>query len=256
MNFGKQTYEAIFGAYAGQTVGYFRNAGNWGDLLIEKGAMDLFRDFGINVLVINSDFYNFNLSALSSVKTVFIAGGGSLGTTYIENYKLRTELLKNFKGETIVLPQSMTDDNDTNIYTYAWLREVTSFQKKTGPKGICHDLAFYVNLDTYKEIKPVYHLGVLLREDGESQKSIPLNLRDPVKLCNSLEDYIQLAARFDTIITDRLHFAIIAAKLGRRVSLVAGNYYKIKGIYEFSMKFMENVKFFETAKEAIAAELN
>jgi exopolysaccharide biosynthesis predicted pyruvyltransferase EpsI len=255
MNFGKQTYAAIFSAYTGKTVGYFRSSGNWGDALIEKGALELFRDFGIKIVVINPDFFSIDLAALSSVTTVFLAGGGSLGTKYLKNHNARTELLKIFKGETIVLPQSMTDENDENLYTYTWLREVSSFQKKTGPKGICHDLAFYVNLDSYREQKAIYHVGVMLREDGESQKSIPLNLRDPLKLCHSLEEYIQLATRFETVITDRLHFAIIAAKLGRKVSLVAGNYYKIKAIYEFSMKFMQNVTFYETAKEAIAAEL-
>lgn len=255
MQFGKETYQDIFKDFSGKTVGYLRNMGNWGDHLIEVGAMELFKAFNIKVVMVNPTYVSLDLMALSHVDTVFISGGGSLGKKYISNYELRTDLLKTFNGKTIILPQSMTDELDENTYTFTWLREVTSFQKKTGMKGICHDLAFFVNLDSYKQIKPKYLTGILLREEAESLSTHPLNLRDPVKLSNSLEDYIRLAANHEHIITDRLHFAIIAAKLGRRVSLVANNYYKIKAIYEFSMKFMTNVKFYNTANEAIAAEL-
>ncbi len=41
---------------------------------------------------------------------------------------------------------------------------------------------------------------------------------------------------FEEVYTDRLHIGIAAALLGKRVKLYANNYYKIRAIYEYSIK--------------------
>ncbi|GFD77581.1 hypothetical protein KUL118_04430 [Tenacibaculum sp. KUL118] len=41
---------------------------------------------------------------------------------------------------------------------------------------------------------------------------------------------------FDTVNTNRLHVAIAATKLGKKVNLYGNNYFKIRAIYEFSLK--------------------
>lgn len=252
MNFAESDYAEIFGPYAGKTVGYLRLYGNWGDQLIELGAMQLFKKFKIEVKVLNPQLEKIDHSLLTGVKTVFISGGGSLGKKYKPIYEQRRSLCSTFDGEIIVLPQSLTDEDDDNKYTHAWLREETSYNLyKNGPKGLCHDLAFHVNLDSFKTQKSIYKTGILCREDSESNGSSPLNLGDPVRLSRSLDEYIRLASCFDNILTDRLHFAIIAAKLGKSVSLISGNYHKINGIYNHSMKGFSNVEFFTSTSEAI-----
>jgi len=41
---------------------------------------------------------------------------------------------------------------------------------------------------------------------------------------------------FETVNTNRLHVAIAAAKLGKKVNLYGNNYFKIRAIYEYSLK--------------------
>lgn len=42
--------------------------------------------------------------------------------------------------------------------------------------------------------------------------------------------------KYDEVHTNRLHMAIAAAMLGKRVKLFSNNYYKIKAIYDYSLK--------------------
>ena len=65
--------------------------------------------------------------------------------------------------------------------------------------------------------RPRRKLGVHLRKDAE--RGIPRGWfpRDPVKLCRTPDEYLHLAARYESIVTDRLHFAICGLLLGRQV---------------------------------------
>lgn len=252
MNFGKLTYQKIFSPYSNKRVGYLRLYGNWGDSLIEKACFELFRDFNIEVRIINPEIVKIDPKNLDGIDTVLMPGGGSYGFLYKHNYELRTKLCELFNNQIVFLPQSMTDDLDKNPYTKVWLREAQSFEKCSRPKDICHDLAFYLTFDAYKNIKPYFKAGFLCREDEEAAGKRPFNLGDPVKICRSVDEYIKLAASFEEIITDRIHFAIIAAKLGRKVHLFAGNYYKNKAIYEFSLRVFPNVTFYNSFVEILA----
>jgi exopolysaccharide biosynthesis predicted pyruvyltransferase EpsI len=76
-----------------------------------------------------------------------------------------------------------------------------------------------------------------LRKDTE--RGIPRNWfprewfpRDPVKLCRTPDEYLHLAARYESIVTDRLHFAICGLLLGRQVVLLPNSYHKNRSMYE------------------------
>lgn len=61
----------------------------------------------------------------------------------------------------------------------------------------------------------------------------------------SARKFLNLINLYDEIHTDRLHVSIGAALLGKKVKVYNNGYYKCKGVYEQSMKEMENVSFIE-----------
>ena len=54
---------------------------------------------------------------------------------------------------------------------------------------------------------------------------------------------IEIISNYHTVITDRAHIMILAAKLGKNTHVLPSNYFKIKGIYEYSLKDYPNVHF-------------
>lgn len=57
--------------------------------------------------------------------------------------------------------------------------------------------------------------------------------------------FLKLIDLYDEIYTDRLHVAIGACLLGKKVIFYNNGYYKCKGVYEQSMKNLSNVKFID-----------
>lgn len=58
-------------------------------------------------------------------------------------------------------------------------------------------------------------------------------------------NFLKLINLYDEIHTDRLHIAIGACLLGKKVVVYNNGYYKCKGVYEQSMKNLPNVSFVE-----------
>ena len=58
------------------------------------------------------------------------------------------------------------------------------------------------------------------------------NLGDPAAMTSSWQEYVSLAARYQHVITDRLHFAIGALLAGREATLLANSYPKNRSIYD------------------------
>ncbi|WP_111856290.1 polysaccharide pyruvyl transferase family protein [Acinetobacter oleivorans] len=61
----------------------------------------------------------------------------------------------------------------------------------------------------------------------------------------SARKFLELIDLYDEVYTDRLHVSIGAALLNKKVKIYNNGYYKCKGVYEQSMKKMENVSFIE-----------
>lgn len=70
------------------------------------------------------------------------------------------------------------------------------------------------------DLSEVFALGTIPRAMGEM----------------AAQRFVNAIDQFDTIRTDRLHVGIGAALLGKRVELHANNYYKIRAVYDFSMR--------------------
>ena len=94
---------------------------------------------------------------------------------------------------------------------------------------------------------PVQDLGILMRRDHERRGRLLQLSRDPAALCNTPAETLALAARYQRIITDRLHFAIAGLHVGREVTLLPNNYHKNRSMHEtwlagLGCRFAESVE--------------
>jgi hypothetical protein len=100
-----------------------------------------------------------------------------------------------------------------------------------------HDLAFQLDVSRWK--KPGQgHLNAF-RTDNESRLGrVPASNFD---ISNMGREYhhdliLDTLSNFESVNTDRLHVAIAGALLEKTVQIFEGNYHKIRGIYDYSLR--------------------
>jgi exopolysaccharide biosynthesis predicted pyruvyltransferase EpsI len=212
----------VFVPLQGRRIGYVRPRGNVGDLLIEWGMRQLFEEFGVHWTRFDPD-----TSPPGEIDELVFGGGGNMGTRYVDNWNLRGRLLELGLPVTI-LPQSFTSAED-RPYRRVHVRERTSLA--FCPTGIlAPDLA--LGLKPPAVPPPTRGRGVFLRRDSERLPGLRWFRRDPVRICRTPEEYLMLAARYERIVTDRLHFAISGLLVGRDTTLIANNYHKNASMYD------------------------
>lgn len=131
----------------GRQIYYRANPGNGGDSLIATGAFKLFREYNLNIQMVNPDSFN------ADGKIVIYAGGGNLVGIYPE---ARDFFYKHHRtaAQLILLPHTVNENRDllrelgSNVTIFA--REKVSYEylKKHVRKSniyIDHDLAFHLN---------------------------------------------------------------------------------------------------------------
>jgi exopolysaccharide biosynthesis predicted pyruvyltransferase EpsI len=204
----------------GKRIGYVRPDGNVGDQLIELATFQLFDTFGLRWHVVSLD-------RKPVADELVFGGGGNMGNFYKKNWDLREKALS-FGIPMTILPQSFMSPED-RPYKRVYVRERRSFE--FCPHGIlAPDLA--LGLDYSTTIEPQHDLGVFIRRDCELNVKRPWMARDPVRLCKTPEEYLQLAAQYRRIITDRLHFAVSGLILGRDTTILPNSYHKNRSMYE------------------------
>jgi len=165
------------------------------------------------------------------VEELIFSGGGNMGHWYQNNWDLRGKALDLGLPMTI-LPQTFNSPED-RPYKRVYVREQVSLQ--FCPHGIlAPDLA--LGLDYSSNIVPRKKLGIFRRRDSERTSRFRWFLRDPAKICQTPEEYLQLAARYEQIVTDRLHFSICGLIQGRDVTLLPNTYHKNEAMYEMWLK--------------------
>ena len=112
------------------------------------------------------------------------------------------------------------------------------------------DLA--LGLDYENHVPPTRGRGIFLRRDGESVVAKRWFSRDPVRICKTPTQYLGLAARYQQIVTDRLHFAICGLIVGRDTTLLPNSYHKNRGMYETWLKPL-GCRFAENVQEALTS---
>ena len=225
-------FESVFAPFRDRRVGVVRMYGNVGDRLIDWATEQLLDQFGIVYGTLNWMAGGDDIDlVLLDVDTVAFAGGGNLGTTYGYCTELRRRYHDCGKS-LVVMPQSITDQGeDLSVYDRIYLREQSSLD--ACPGGIlAPDLALGFNPPQI-EVERDIPLGVFVREDDENAIGpLEQSLGDPIKLCDSVTEYLALAGRCETIYTDRLHFAISGLIMGSKVFLLPGSYFKNRAVFD------------------------
>jgi exopolysaccharide biosynthesis predicted pyruvyltransferase EpsI len=215
-----EAFAQVLNPLVGKRIGYVRPAGNVGDQLIEKSTFQLFNSYGIRWKLLS-------LEDPSDVDELVFAGGGSMGTFYRGNWELRGRALALGLPMTI-LPQSFITPED-RPYHRIYIRERRSLGNC--PTGIlAPDMA--LGLEYTSRTPPRYETGIFIRRDREAAFKKSWRLRDPARICKTTQEYLELAAQYRRIITDRLHFAICALILGRETTLLPNSYFKNLSMYE------------------------
>ena len=213
-------YAALFDPLCGKRVGYVPMPGNCGDQLIELATMQLFAEFRINYTIHKN-------KSPGSVDVFVIAGGGSMGGYYIDPRRIRERILT-FGKPVIVFPQTFLGPEPLP-YSQVFVREKHSL-RFCPDAALAPDLA--LGLDYECQTVPTQANGIFLRKDKEGCFSWADSDGDPSPMCPTPEAYLQLAAEYENIVTDRLHFAIAGLICGRCVTLLPNAYFKNRAVWE------------------------
>jgi exopolysaccharide biosynthesis predicted pyruvyltransferase EpsI len=105
---------------------------------------------------------------------------------------------------------------------------------------------------------PTKKLGLVFRTDNEARIVSASKHPDNVDISahgstgTPIEGFLRHLDQFEHVVTDRLHAAIGAALLGKRVSIVTGSYFKIRAIFKSSIENIFPDCQLVTDEEAIA----
>lgn len=247
--------ERIRTAAEGRRIVYIPNPGNWGDGLIRYGTKAFFADYDIKHIEVNIA-YSKGLIALAPFlikpsQFFFVHGGGGAWCKAHDRATRTVGFLTRITSNVLVLPSTyeLKPARDKGIYYRRDNQESLSVMPNS---SFCHDMAFYLA-----------HRGVpykaadngssqnMFRTDKESRNTpdkLPFDNLDLSTYGDHMSDCEKLlrhVARYSTIETDRLHLCIASALVGCKVKLYAGNYFKIRAIYESSIKqyFGDNIEF-------------
>jgi exopolysaccharide biosynthesis predicted pyruvyltransferase EpsI len=241
------TLKRILSKYRNSQVDFYRFPGNYGDSLIWHGSRILLRELNISENYVEIDSPKVNT-------VLFIDGGGNFVDYYSD---VRNFLIKNKYAykEVVILPHTVFGDTQIDVLktvsaeVTVFCRERVSYEfvSKSFPRGsiyLWHDCAFY---NTFPQSD--FGAGVLhaFRTDKERVVEDTPDSNIDVS-CNGyatkpLGELIQQLQQYAEICTDRLHVAICAALLRKKVYLFANSYYKNEAVYEYSLKKFPDVSF-------------
>jgi hypothetical protein len=235
-----EAFAEVFGPMRGKRIGFVRPWGNVGDELIHAATFQMLDAFGIEWMIIDP-------SRPAEVDEIIFGGGGNMGTLYRNNWELRGKILALQRPITI-LPQSFSSP-EGRPYARVYVRERASLA--FCPRGVvAPDLALGLLYECGKT-EPKAKTGVFLRRDRERLSAFTWRRRDPIRLCRTPQAYIDLAAGFEHVVTDRLHFAICALIAGRKATLLANSYHKNRSMHETWLAAL-GCEFAHSVKEALA----
>lgn len=229
--YGPAFFEQLFAPLAGRRIGFYPLNGNVGDLLNHQATRGLFDYFGVEF----EDIQPWQLDPCHprpEVDELVISGGGNMGSAFYQ-VPFRERRLALETGLPItVFPQTFIDnEEDLSGYRRIFVRERRSLALNDRFE-LAPDLAMGLGnippLDKAPE-----PLGVFLRRDLEAQfPEQRVSLGDPAHLSATWEEYLALAAMFEHVITDRLHFAIAALLQDRRATLLPNSYWKNRAVFD------------------------
>jgi exopolysaccharide biosynthesis predicted pyruvyltransferase EpsI len=253
MTFNETDLAVFLKKYSNQEVVYCANPGNAGDALIAHATFQLFEKLTIKLQIIKHD-------EIVHDKIIFYAGGGNLVEGKYENayYFINNNFRQN--REIILLPHTVYGYDELLLSAKnltIFCREKISYQNLAAigfPSErlfLAHDMAFLLSKTEFQDyLMNGKGTANCYRTDKESARAFDMpndNLdislswngelwHRPDFAKNITHNLASYLSAFETVKTDRLHVAILAAIIGKKVVLYPNNYYKIKAVFEYSIK--------------------
>lgn len=253
MTFNEVDLTVFLKKYSKQEAVFCANPGNAGDALIAHATFQLFEKLNIKLQIIKH-------KEIVHDKIIFYAGGGNL----VEGkYKNAYHFINNNyrqNREIILLPHTVHGYDELLLSAKnltIFCREKTSYQNLSAigfPAErlfLAHDMAFQLSKMEFQDyIMNGNGIANCYRTDKESARTFDMpndNLdislswngelwHRPDFAKNVTHNLASYLSAFETVKTDRLHVAILAAIIGKKVVLYPNNYYKIKAVFMYSIK--------------------
>lgn len=220
-------YSRVFSPHTGQRAGYLRADGNIGDWLIDAATRQLCEAFQIELVEVQS-----HESLPSGLEIIFSAGAGNFGRYENEIAKRAWALSTGLP--VVVLPQTASGSTEWDKpFEAVWMRDFKSLRYHRHA-DLSPELALAYEGPQY----PIVHreVGLFLRRGWEeTSEQHECDRGDPAGLAASVDDYLKLAASFEHVITNRLHFAIAALLQRREVTLLPNCYHKNQSVWAASL---------------------
>lgn len=230
----------------GETFIFVVNKGNWGDGLIRFATERFFRRNGLPYAAIPLaralEATPDDLRQATGSKTVRMVYSG--GGVFLQKYRMHKRmpaLIERCKRmlvlpHTFAVPRAKLGFRDTDIL---FRRDQTGSVEYARDSIFCHDMA--LSLDRLTPSEKGSGVGHFIRGDVEKVEgmAVPEGNRDiSAEGTESapMAPFLDAIARFETIHTNRLHVAIAAGLMGRRVHLYANSYFKNRAIYDASLR--------------------
>ena len=251
-NFDQSSLIDLLLSVKNDAIKYVPNPGNAGDSLIAYSTFQLFRRLDLNVSIYHSE------TSFMENDVVVYGGGGNLVPEYQDLEKFLA--INQHVRKLIVLPhtvrghQKLISSLSSNVFicarekvTYEYLAANSRF-----PENHCmaHDMAFMISGLDKVDVTPKFGALNAYRIDvektniqlPESNIDISLALATshctllPKEILQATRKMIYVIAHSSSVLTNRIHVAILSSLLNKETKLYPNSYFKNKAIYDFSMK--------------------
>jgi exopolysaccharide biosynthesis predicted pyruvyltransferase EpsI len=249
--------KALLNAADGREVIFLQNHGNYGDCLIRYGTLRFFEDIGLRYREYDMAKRTHKAAAFAvgmlnrpTDRYLFIYSGSGAWSEAcrVGLRNVRRQLAAN--RNIFILPTTFQYFGlPRNIPVFA--RDRFESLKVVPHARFCHDMALYLALVAPERFltgraAPNKALGLAFRTDNEAGQhnlaSLSSNLDISVLGTHSSDPIglLRLIDQFSEIATDRVHIALGAILLGKRVFMTEGNHFKMRAIFDSSIKGIFN----------------
>jgi len=242
---------------------FMQNDGNYGDALIRYGTLKFFEDLKLEYTEFDMGLKREKLMCLLSGvldhvldKYLFVYSGNGAWSIATNSAYRNIQRQRKVTRNIFMLPATF-EEFTINFDFPVYARDKFQSKHFVKDKPFCHDMAFYLALISPERVlpnrqPPSKEIGLILRTDNESRgyemRNLPQNFdlsAEGIHRSNP-QEFLRYIDQFEHVITDRLHVAIGAVLLGKKLTILAGSYFKIKAIYESSMAgIFDRVEFAE-----------
>jgi len=245
--------------------------GNWGDKLIHRGTEIFLKSSGLEIIKVSLH----ELNTLKSIRgTLLVPGSGALHLSFNEWLPDLVLASADQFSQVIVLPSQFNTDVESvktllqrpNVFCIA--REARSYNqiKQLAKVGIGLDLALHYfgkRIEYISEDSDIESLLIALRQDQGSMLStaefeVLGNLNNDISWTSKdLEHFVNQIETATLVVTDRLHIALTAVMLGKKLYYLETHDDKIKTYLEYHFGQIVCEQFreinFDDLKELLAA---